>query len=844
MANKVGELYAVLSLDDGEFNRKIDETEKRFGGLRTTVTKVGAVIGGAFVASKAKDGLVAITKAGFDFNSSIEQTTISLSTMLGSQEKANDLIRDMTVLAAETPFEFPELANATKKLVAFGFGVEDVIPTMTRLGDLSSGLGISVSELSDIYGKARVQGRLFMEDINQLTGRGIPVIEEFARMFGVTEAEVRDLVTQGKIGFPELERAIAAMTDEGGKFGGLMEAQSKSFAGQISTLQDGFAELAGKLTEPIFTWVAEKFLPTLNRVVGSIVDRLSAGRGPVEFFARIWERAKPVLEGSGLSLNAIGQAMNMLNPIFGIFKEMWPALLPPLEQVARLLLELAAQVIPLMASAWEMFIGIAAPIIHSFLDLVAEVFPMILAIIEEVMQALIPLVSGVLEAIKGFWDRHGEAIIGAVEKLFSYLKPFIDGALRAIKGIISTVLGIITGDWSKAWDGIKTIVVGIWDAIKSLAMAFFDFMGSIFRAIGDTIKTLWSNAWNAIWNFVRSLWEDHIRPFFAALPERIYDALAALGSWMAKPFQEAWDYVSGALSWLWQGDDGNGGIKGWFKALPGKIVDAAGDLGKALYDWVCSAWDKVKEAVNWLVGKITGGLSAIKNFFTGGGGDDDGKGAPAGDLGMSLAEYLKQREGDIMSWGLGTPAAGVGFRGLRPQTNKMWSYVKGRFPSAYAQPDLSPRPYASDHPAGKALDITGPMRQVADYLAANMKTLGVKYIIYAGQINHGNGWNKYTPPKSLLARAGFATAYHYDHVHVSMFKRGGIIPGSGPVPIIGHGGERVLTEKQTGLFERLIAALEGSKSAGGPVVVKSINVQGPNAAAQAQAISNALGALA
>jgi len=69
-----------------------------------------------------------------------------------------------------------EVSQAGKSLKAFGFDAAAIVPTMTRLGDVAAGLNIPIGELSELYGKARTQGTLFSEDINQLTGRGIPII--------------------------------------------------------------------------------------------------------------------------------------------------------------------------------------------------------------------------------------------------------------------------------------------------------------------------------------------------------------------------------------------------------------------------------------------------------------------------------------------------------------------------------------------------------------------------------------------------------------------------------------------------------------------------------------------
>jgi tape measure domain-containing protein len=116
---------------------------------------------------------------------------------------------------------------------------------------VSAGVQAPVNEIAELYGKARVQGRLFAEDINQLTGRGIPIIQELAKQFGVSDSEVKNLVESGQVGFPAIERAFASMTSEGGRFSGMMDAQSKTTAGLFSTLKDTINEVFLTLGQPI-----------------------------------------------------------------------------------------------------------------------------------------------------------------------------------------------------------------------------------------------------------------------------------------------------------------------------------------------------------------------------------------------------------------------------------------------------------------------------------------------------------------------------------------------------------------------------------------------------------------
>lgn len=183
-----------------------------------------------------------------------QQYQMALETMLGSTEKASEKMQEFAKLAAITPFGMDDVVSGAKQLMAYGIEADKVTDTMRRLGDVAAGLGLNLNDLAWLYGTTATQGRLFTQDFRQFTGRGIPLAEELAKQFGVTKDKVQELVTAGKVGFPEVEKAIIAMTDEGGKFGGLMENQSKSITGRISNIEDTIEQAVnelGKQTEGI-----------------------------------------------------------------------------------------------------------------------------------------------------------------------------------------------------------------------------------------------------------------------------------------------------------------------------------------------------------------------------------------------------------------------------------------------------------------------------------------------------------------------------------------------------------------------------------------------------------------
>ena len=236
-------------------------------GFSVAGTALKAGVGAALAGGAAAMGVgVKAVNAAADF----EQTKVAFSTLIGDAGKAEQTLAKLRELGAQTPFEFPELADAGRKLIAFGESADSVPETLRRIGDVSAGVQAPVNEIAELYGKARVQGRLFAEDINQLTGRGIPIIQELAKQFGVSDSEVKKLVESGKVGFPNIERAFIDMTSQGGKFAGMMEAQSKTTSGLFSTLKDTINEVFLTLGTPI----NDAIRPLVEQAIG-LVQKLT-----------------------------------------------------------------------------------------------------------------------------------------------------------------------------------------------------------------------------------------------------------------------------------------------------------------------------------------------------------------------------------------------------------------------------------------------------------------------------------------------------------------------------------------------------------------------------------------
>lgn len=285
-------------------NGQIMSMGNSFSSISDTIISKLGMIGVVFSAQQFAQKAMMI-------RGEFQQLEIAFKTMLGSSEKAGELMNQLVNTAAKTPFDLKGVANGAKQLLAYGVATEKVNETLVRLGDISAGLSIPLNDMVYLYGTTMTQGRLFTQDLRQFQGRGIPLADELAKQFGVAKDKVGELVTAGRVGFPEVEKAIIAMTDKGGKFGGLMDAQSKSITGQISNIQDSldmmFNEI-GKQSEGVINAGLEgvSYLVEHWKQVGEAISVAAAAYGTYK-----------AAEMTTAAISNLGQAYNQSALISG-----------------------------------------------------------------------------------------------------------------------------------------------------------------------------------------------------------------------------------------------------------------------------------------------------------------------------------------------------------------------------------------------------------------------------------------------------------------------------------------------------------------------------------------------
>lgn len=260
MENIGGGLAFKATLDIDDFNVSAQAMERHIKDFSNTAAQEAAEVEESFqqMAQRAGQyityylvgqGMNNLVSSIVSVRGQFQQLEIAFGTMLGSEEKATALMQQMVNTAAKTPFDLMGVAEGAKQLLAYGVSAEKVNDTLVRLGNIASGLSIPLNDIVYLYGTTMVQGRLYAQDVRQFTGRGIPLVKELAEKYHTTAEGINEMVSAGKIGFPDVEEVLNKMTNAGGQFYQLMEKQSSSLTGQIANLQDAWDSALNSLGE-------------------------------------------------------------------------------------------------------------------------------------------------------------------------------------------------------------------------------------------------------------------------------------------------------------------------------------------------------------------------------------------------------------------------------------------------------------------------------------------------------------------------------------------------------------------------------------------------------------------
>lgn len=230
----IANLDILLGARTDGLDRGLSRSRTAIAGFGASVAKLGA----AYLGASA--GMNFLTSS-IELAAEAEQAAVAFRVLLKDAGAAREMLSRLQEFAASTPFAFPELRESSRMLLAFGYSADEAMSQLKVLGEIAAGTSTPISQLAELMGKNKVQGIINTEDLNQLGGRGINVLDGLAKRFGINTTEVRKFASEGKIGFADLQAAMEDLANT--DFAGLMDQQSETLSGRFSTLNDQIVEI-------------------------------------------------------------------------------------------------------------------------------------------------------------------------------------------------------------------------------------------------------------------------------------------------------------------------------------------------------------------------------------------------------------------------------------------------------------------------------------------------------------------------------------------------------------------------------------------------------------------------
>lgn len=269
MTTTAGQVAVKLDLDKRRFEQGMNEAKKSVNLLSTAFSSIAALGVGATLLNVGKSAL----KASSDF----EQAGVSFGVMLGSAEKAEKLVNKLQNMANVTPFETQDLLDASKTLLNFNIAVEDVLPDLQMLGDISGGDANKMRSLTLAFAQMSSAGRLMGQDLLQMINAGFNPLQEISAKTGKSMAVLKKEMEEGKISVEMVQQAFRDATSEGGRFYGMMDKQSQTLQGTLSTMSDAYTLMTRSISDLALPAIKEQVTQT-TKLIEKTTEHINALR--------------------------------------------------------------------------------------------------------------------------------------------------------------------------------------------------------------------------------------------------------------------------------------------------------------------------------------------------------------------------------------------------------------------------------------------------------------------------------------------------------------------------------------------------------------------------------------
>ena len=593
MATNDGEIIIELQLQQDDFEKRLNAIEHKTQSFGSSIKRTVAALG---LGKIAKD----FASAGISFNASIEQYQTSFEVMTGSAEKAAQITQQLKQIAANTPFELPQLADTTQLLMNYGFTADDAMKKMQMLGDISQGSADKMTRIATAYGQMSSAGKVSLEDVKQMIEAGFNPLQEISKSTGESMASLYDRISDGSLSVDEITASMERSTSAGGKYFQSMDKQSQTLNGKISTLKDTFNEFAGKAMQGLSDVLSNTVIPALTGVLSHSDEIMAVLNALLPVIVAVgsafaaWKIVNfiqdiPKMVGSvktailgvnaALAANPVGAVIAAISALVAVFLYLWNTS----EEFRQFWTDMWNGIV-------EWFSGIIESIVNFFTVTIPEAWETFKMNLQELCDSI----------VQWFQDAWNSVIAFFTETIPAWIQSVIDW-FNQLPYNIGYMVGQIIGHFIQWGIDLKNFVTEDIPAfINSVVEWFKSLPGKIWewlKSAWEKVKTWGSNIYTSARDWV-SKTIDSVVDWFRSLPGKIW-------TWLTNAVSKVRDWGSN----LW-----NTGINAAkqlvdsvvqkAKELPGKMVDIGINLIKGL-------WEGIGSVKDWILDKISGFCDGI-----------------------------------------------------------------------------------------------------------------------------------------------------------------------------------------------------------------------------------------
>ncbi len=622
----------VRILGENKLSGVLSDVAGDMGNLGNVMTGLFSTVELVKTGFEALSGVIAAGKSAFiDYNAQMETTKIALTTLLGNADDAEATFRKLHRLAANTPFEFPGLADAGKRLVAMGFSAKGAQDALEASANAAAALGKGQEGIDRIglaLGQTAVKAKASAEEMMQLAEVGVNPYEILQNKLGLTADQAANLGNQNISGRKVAEALVEGMEEQ---FAGSSKALSDSFSGMLATVKDDIAYILGDIGEPLFEALKEplsKIRDFMADTVNSINDiglgatlKDMLGVEVINGALIVWQTLKQTVSGlaeviwSALSAIAnIGIALiNFQTSINGFktalgegssFITAFSAALAGTKTFLDVLSEAITFVADKIANELMYVANESNESLNELSDTIVDTLSPAFEFVADVIEA-------VIEAFTGF--------IGAIGELFDGISNITDSVLTALEGFadaIGTLFELalggvlsIAGDFA---DGLYNLIVGGTEDTandsSSIIGSYIDYFCAAFEGLQSSLNSIW----NAIANTILSKVQWFVDRILGILKELsgyasgIVDFISEKVSNITAKFKANFDGIKKGITdatKIKSGPAGSGGTSMWRKEISPSSADTGGTGGgrssRGRSTGTSAAEKAAKEAQKW-----------------------------------------------------------------------------------------------------------------------------------------------------------------------------------------------------------------------------------------------------